>query len=98
MRLRASAGTVVIAESHLSAHTWPEAAYVAVYFFTCGGLDPRPGLGVIGGILEADSYRMQEIVRGLPQDVEPAGALLPSDVQILSSMVPVQPVPGNGRL
>ena len=34
-------GTVVIAESHLSIHTWPESSYVAVDIYTCGGLDPR---------------------------------------------------------
>ena len=29
-------GVVVIAESHLSIHTWPEYAYAAVDIFTCG--------------------------------------------------------------
>lgn len=29
-------GMVVIAESHLSIHTWPEYAYAAVDIFTCG--------------------------------------------------------------
>ncbi|MES2643445.1 MAG: adenosylmethionine decarboxylase [Myxococcota bacterium] len=29
-------GVVVIAESHLTIHTWPEHAYAAVDVFTCG--------------------------------------------------------------
>jgi S-adenosylmethionine decarboxylase proenzyme len=29
-------GVVVIAESHLSIHTWPESGYAAVDFYTCG--------------------------------------------------------------
>lgn len=29
-------GVVLIAESHLSLHTWPEHAYAAVDIFTCG--------------------------------------------------------------
>lgn len=29
-------GVVLIAESHLSLHTWPEYAYAAVDIFTCG--------------------------------------------------------------
>ena len=29
-------GVVVIAESHLSIHTWPEHGYAAVDVFTCG--------------------------------------------------------------
>ncbi|VAX30334.1 S-adenosylmethionine decarboxylase proenzyme, prokaryotic class 1B [hydrothermal vent metagenome] len=31
-------GVVVIAESHLTIHTWPEHAYAAVDIFTCGKL------------------------------------------------------------
>jgi S-adenosylmethionine decarboxylase len=35
-------GMVVIAESHLAIHTWPEYGYAAVDVFTCGDLiDPR---------------------------------------------------------
>ena len=30
-------GVVVIAESHLSIHTWPEFGYAALDVFTCGG-------------------------------------------------------------
>jgi len=77
-------GTVVIAESHLSVHTWPEARYVAVDIFTCGGLDPRPGLEYLYRQLRAGSCRMQEIVRGLPDDVE--GEVLPSDVLVMSRL------------
>lgn len=34
-------GVVVIAESHLSIHTWPEYGYAAVDIFTCGeAVDP----------------------------------------------------------
>ena len=29
-------GVVIIAESHLSIHTWPEYGYAAVDIFTCG--------------------------------------------------------------
>ncbi|MCS6961352.1 MAG: adenosylmethionine decarboxylase [Deltaproteobacteria bacterium] len=31
-------GVVIIAESHLSVHTWPEFGYAAVDVFTCGPL------------------------------------------------------------
>ena len=31
-------GVVVIAESHLTIHTWPEYAYAAVDIFTCGDI------------------------------------------------------------
>jgi S-adenosylmethionine decarboxylase len=80
-------GSVVIAESHLSIHTWPETGYVAVDIYTCGGLDPRPGFRHLGIALQASSCRVQEIVRGLPEDVEHGKPLLPEDVRILPSTV-----------
>ncbi len=79
-------GTVVISESHLSIHTWPEKRYVAVDIFTCGGLDPRPGFRYLDEVLGAESHRVQEIVRGLPEDVEDHGMVLPEDVQIITRM------------
>jgi S-adenosylmethionine decarboxylase proenzyme len=75
-------GILLIAESHLSLHTWPEAGYVAVDLFTCGGLDPRPALRVLYRALGAAACRMQEIVRGLPADV--TGVALPADVRIVA--------------
>lgn len=78
-------GTLLIAESHLSVHTWPEARYVAVDIFTCGGLDPRPGFRALERGLGASSCRMQEIIRGLPEDLQ--GAPLPEDVTIMSTVV-----------
>jgi S-adenosylmethionine decarboxylase len=82
-------GSVVIAESHLSIHTWPETGYVAVDIYTCGGLDPRPGFRHLAVALGAPSCRVQEIVRGLPEDVAHGKALLPEDVQILPGTVDV---------
>jgi len=29
-------GTVILAESHISIHTWPEKGYAAMDFYTCG--------------------------------------------------------------
>jgi len=40
-------GTVVIAESHLSMHSWPEFNYVAADFFTCGDKNPRVAMEYI---------------------------------------------------
>lgn len=80
-------GILLIAESHLSLHTWPESGYAAVDLFTCGGLDPRPALRVLYRALGATSCRMQEIVRGLPADR--VGVALPSDVEIVASKAEV---------
>ncbi|MEO0814400.1 MAG: adenosylmethionine decarboxylase, partial [Myxococcota bacterium] len=56
-------GSVVIAESHLSIHTWPENGYVSVDIYTCGGLNPRDGFAHLAVALRAESYRVQEILR-----------------------------------
>jgi S-adenosylmethionine decarboxylase len=77
-------GSVVIAESHLSVHTWPETGYVAVDIYTCGGLDPRLGFEALAASLEASSGRVQEIVRGLPDEVDDHHTWLPEDVQVIT--------------
>ncbi len=83
-------GTVVIAESHLSIHTWPENGYVAVDIYTCGGLDPRIGFELLRERLGASSCRVQEIVRGLPEEVDADATLTASDVLIISRTAPLQ--------
>lgn len=60
-------GVVVIAESHLSLHTWPEYGYAAVDFFTCGeSVDPYKGLIWIRGKLDSHQAQITEIKRGMP--------------------------------
>lgn len=76
-------GAVIIAESHLSIHTWPENGYAAVDIYTCGGLNPRVGCDHLSAQLGAGSFRLQEIVRGLPTDVEANHVLRPDEVRIV---------------
>jgi len=33
-------GVIILAESHISIHTWPEKNYAAIDIFMCGGCDP----------------------------------------------------------
>ena len=83
-------GTVVIAESHLSVHTWPENGYVAVDIYTCGGLDPRIGFELLAERLGAKGCRVQEIVRGLPEELDADATLKAGDVQIIAQTAPLQ--------
>lgn len=83
-------GSVVIAESHLSIHTWPEYGYAAVDIFTCGNLNPRHGFRWLDEAFEAGSCRVQEILRGLPEEIENDRTLMPDDIQIISHIAPLQ--------
>lgn len=64
-------GVVVIAESHMSIHTWPEYGYAAVDFFTCGPMvDPYKAHEHIEAMLESSSGELTELDRGIPSTTD----------------------------
>jgi S-adenosylmethionine decarboxylase len=59
-------GVVVIAESHLSIHTWPEFGYAAVDVFTCGTcVNPEKAAAVLIERLASKNHSTMEIPRGV---------------------------------
>ncbi|OFI07766.1 S-adenosylmethionine decarboxylase proenzyme precursor [Clostridium acetireducens DSM 10703] len=59
-------GVVVISESHLTIHTWPELGYAAVDVFTCGDrINPWDACNYITEWLEAKNMTATEVKRGL---------------------------------
>lgn len=58
-------GVVVVQESHLSIHTWPELGYAAVDFYTCGDCTPEDAHEHLRKGLEADDYELMVVARGL---------------------------------
>ncbi len=56
---------VIIGESHLSIHTWPEYGYAAVDIFVCGGKDPWKACKVMVEALRPKRVKALEIKRGL---------------------------------
>ncbi len=61
-------GVVVISESHISAHTWPEYGYGALDFYTCGNsVDPEKGIEYAVGAFGASSSHITEITRGIEE-------------------------------
>lgn len=59
-------GVVVIAESHLTIHTWPEHAYAAVDIFTCGKvLQPKIATEHLIRTLLSKKSSIVELDRGL---------------------------------
>ena len=58
-------GVVVIAESHLAAHTWPEHNVVCVDLFTCSGdMKSTTGLAFLFESLNAGSMTLASVSRG----------------------------------
>jgi S-adenosylmethionine decarboxylase proenzyme, Bacillus form len=57
---------LVVKESHLSVHTWPELGYAAVDIYTCGDhVDPWKAFDVIAGSFNPKTVSVMEIKRGL---------------------------------
>ena len=58
-------GVVVVAESHLAIHTWPEHRFAALDYFTCGKLvDPLLAIECMRTALGAQELSVREIPRG----------------------------------
>ena len=59
-------GAVIVAESHMAVHTWPEFGYCAVDIFTCGPLtDNSAALLTIKKGFKAEYSSVSELKRGI---------------------------------
>ena len=56
---------VVLAESHISIHTWPERDFAAVDIFMCGACNPYRSLPVLKQTFRPKSILLAEQRRGL---------------------------------
>jgi len=57
-------GVVVIEESHMSIHTWPEHGYAAVDFYTCGKGEPEMAHQTLQEGLQATNFEVLRVNRG----------------------------------
>ena len=91
-------GVVVIAESHLSIHTWPEYRYAAVDIFTCGDvIKPEYAADYIASRFRCKNPSIVEMKRGLFPDAvgkvahkvaDPAGKIAQRVMQSVAQRVP----------
>lgn len=58
-------GVIVLAESHLSIHTWPEKGFAAIDVFMCGNCDPQDTLQKIVDTFNPIGYTIKILNRGL---------------------------------
>ena len=57
-------GVTVLAESHITIHTWPEVGYAAIDVFMCGDCDPRDCLAVLEERFRPSEVKAQNHRRG----------------------------------
>ncbi|MFS8500776.1 MAG: adenosylmethionine decarboxylase [Caldicoprobacter sp.] len=59
-------GVVIVSESHLAIHTFPEHGYASIDVFTCGKrIDPKKAASLIAQKLEANKIYEMNVERGL---------------------------------
>ena len=59
-------GVVLLAESHISIHTWPECGFAAADIFMCGSAQPELALTIIESALQPASREITTIRRAPP--------------------------------
>jgi S-adenosylmethionine decarboxylase len=57
-------GVLVLAESHISIHTWPEKNFAAIDIFMCGDCNPHLGIPVIEAAFSPARIDLDEQRRG----------------------------------
>ena len=57
-------GVAVLAESHISIHTWPDAGYAALDVFMCGKASPDACIPVLREAFKAKQVEVSEVLRG----------------------------------
>ena len=57
-------GVLLLAESHVSVHSWPERGYAAVDLFTCGARDPADTVPALARAVCAERVSVMRVSRG----------------------------------
>lgn len=59
-------GVVLLAESHITIHTWPECGFAAADIFMCGSAEPKLALTLIESALQPEASHIHTARRGPP--------------------------------
>ena len=58
-------GVAVLAESHLSVHSWPERGFAAFDVFMCGAADPVKSVAVLERYFRPQQVHVGQLFRGI---------------------------------
>lgn len=61
-------GVAVLAESHISVHTWPERDFAAFDVFMCGDAKPEAAISVFSEAFKPEKVNVSEHLRGVNPD------------------------------
>lgn len=80
-------GAVIIQESHLTIHTWPEYGYASVDLFTCGDtVNPWLAFKYLEDALKTERSESTEVARGLVDKVRTFSNCLYDNIQVKHKM------------
>lgn len=61
-------GVAILAESHISIHTWPETGYIAIDVFMCGKCDPNNAIPIFTSAFSPAKSQVQSYFRGIQEN------------------------------
>jgi S-adenosylmethionine decarboxylase len=61
-------GVALLAESHITIHTWPESSYAAIDIFMCGNCEPEHAIEPLSALLKPLKIDVSTHQRGLKID------------------------------
>lgn len=61
-------GLLLLSESHISIHTYPEKGYAAIDVFTCGGGMTQKAIDYLKEVLQPTKTKETVLRRGVPED------------------------------
>jgi len=62
-------GVIILSESHISVHTWPEKGYAALDVFMCGDCNPEDTLQTIIAFYRAEKHTVRTLQRGIEPEI-----------------------------
>ena len=82
-------GVLILAESHITVHTWPEYQYAAFDIFMCGDAEPMKAAQVIADQFPDADVCIKAVARGFPRGEDGGFVVLVPDL-VSAAVTPVR--------